>query len=381
MKQAGLLVFQTNKDKTISQSRSNPVTSSNNSVLSQIVNQWAARNHIPINGSFSVTGKCNLRCRHCYSVHQQDHALSTEQVLRILDDLKSNGTLALTLTGGEFFTRKDYRDILSYMCKNKFSIKINSNGTYIDEKLVQELEKYPQLSHLHISLYSADSQIHDSITKVKGSYKKTIQALKLLKETNKIIRINCSVMKSNADTYWSVKKEVGDVLQIPVRYDSRLVAMNNGDKSNLQERADNKQIEDYYLWQLSEKIIDAQTFLHPKRGAYDDQIGLCSAGFSYFAVSEEGDLYPCFQLRKPLGNLVKDKFAKLWKNSLFLNQLRNATHETLSGCLGCEMKSICNLCIGMSDLEDGDVFGKSLECCRDSNIRHKIGAEQGLIQL
>lgn len=379
--QIGLLVSKKGKGLVVPQSNTTHTSLEEKGATLQIVDQWAARNFIPINGSFSVTGKCNLRCAHCYSVHKHTHALSTEQVISILDELKSNGNLALTLTGGELFTRSDYREILNHMCKNKFSIKINSNGTYINETVIQDISEYPQLSHLHISLYSSDPNVHDGITKVEGSFARTVQALKLLKETDKIIRINCSVMKSNADSYRGVKEQIGDSLDIPVRYDSRLVPINSGDKTNLEERVNNEQIASFYNWLLDNGSIDAQSFLHPKMQLDDEQIGLCSAGFSYFEVSEDGDLFPCFQLRIPLGSLLKDNFASLWKESAFLNHLRNATPETLSGCIGCTMKSICNLCIGMSHLEDGNIFGKSSECCRDSKVRYNIGIERDLIRL
>ena len=116
---------------------------------------------------------------------------SAEEFPKILKDLKSNGSLALTLTGGELFTRSDYKVILDFLCENKFSIKINTNGTYINEDVIQTILGYPQLSHIHVSLYSAYPDVHDTITMVKGSFAKTVRALKLLSETDRIVRINC----------------------------------------------------------------------------------------------------------------------------------------------------------------------------------------------
>lgn len=355
------------------------VSNIENNANQQIINQWAARNSIPINGSFEVTAKCNLRCVHCYSIHQNKHNLSTGEVLKIVDDLKANGNLTLTLTGGEFFSRPDYRDILRYLCDHKFAVRINTNGTYINDRVIQDIESFPQLSRIHVSLYSANPQVHDGITKVRGSFQKTLQALHRLKETDKIIRINCSVMNSNIESYRSVKGEIGDKLGIPVRYDSRLVAMDDGNTENLTERASDFQIEQFYNWMLDTQIVDSYTLLHPKRQVKSDQIGLCSAGFSYFAVGDDGNLYPCFQLRAALGNLLENDFATLWNNSSFLNRLRYATNETLVECNTCTMKPVCNLCIGMSHLEDGDVFGKSTECCRDAGIRYQIAVKRGII--
>ena len=58
---------------------------------------------------WSITGKCNFRCRHCY-VDAPDGKLgevSTEQALDLIDQMNECGILSVELTGGEVFVRKD----------------------------------------------------------------------------------------------------------------------------------------------------------------------------------------------------------------------------------------------------------------------------------
>ena len=63
--------------------------------------------------------------------------------------------------------------------------------------------KTPLLS-VQTSLYSMDAAIHDSITKVKGSFVKTKHAIEVLREHNVPMQINCPIMKQNKDSYQSV---------------------------------------------------------------------------------------------------------------------------------------------------------------------------------
>ena len=51
------------------------------------INLWSFRNNIPISGHFELTGRCNLRCLHCYCTFEQKRdALSTQDVFKIIDD-------------------------------------------------------------------------------------------------------------------------------------------------------------------------------------------------------------------------------------------------------------------------------------------------------
>lgn len=337
-----------------------------------LISRWAAANLIPINGSFELTGTCNLRCVHCYSVHQRVHNLTTSQILTIADRLREAGCVSLTLTGGELFMRRDWQTIFQHLSDNNFTFRVNTNGTYITEDVARTLMDYPQLSHVHVSVYSDDPAIHDRITLGRGSWAKSIAALEYLTTyTDKNVRINCTVMRENYPSYRQVKTAIGDPMGIPVRYDARLVAMDDGDTTNLVHRIDDADLRDHYRWMLDQGLVTLERLISPKQ-TQPDQVGLCSAGFSYFSVAYDGTLYPCFQLRQPLGSLLDNDFHELWQNDPFLRQLRTATPATLHDCVGCKLKPYCNLCIGMSHLEEGDVFGRSTECCRDAQVRSGV---------
>ncbi|GAH76784.1 unnamed protein product, partial [marine sediment metagenome] len=58
----------------------------------------------PFMVSYSITTKCNLKCKHCYSESTDQVApdeLSTEEAFRLVDDLSRWGIGLLIIDGGE----------------------------------------------------------------------------------------------------------------------------------------------------------------------------------------------------------------------------------------------------------------------------------------
>jgi MoaA/NifB/PqqE/SkfB family radical SAM enzyme len=294
-----------------------------------VLNMWAFKNHIPMSGHFELTGRCNLRCRHCYGLfHTRKDTLSTEQVFRILDDLRDCGTLGLVLTGGELFFREDILDILRYLSEQKFVVRINSNGTLIDEAMVSAMQDLANIYRIHISLYSSQPEIHDQITNSSGSYHKTLRALRLLKDAGFDVRINCSVMKSNLDTFRKVREQIGEPMGIPVHFDSEIFPKDDGGTENLAERLDPDQLEEYLRGNALKK---AQP---PKQK-------LCKAGFSFFSICEDGSLLPCLKMKRvyrhPLGQLTASSFKEIWQHSATVLDIRESITSQLEGCSLCEL--------------------------------------------
>ncbi len=294
-----------------------------------ILNLWAFKNRIPISGHFELTGRCNLRCRHCYGLFDtKKDSLSTEQVLGILDDLRDSGTFGLVLTGGELFFRQDILDILTYLNEQKFIVRINSNGTLITESVVKAMQELTNIYRIHISLYSAEPEIHDRITKAPGSYYKTLYALRLLQEAGFDLRINCSVMKSNIDTYQKVRDEIGDKMGIPVHFDTEIFPRDDGGTENLTERLDTDQIQRFIRGNAAKKAAP------PKQK-------LCKAGFSFFSICEDGSLLPCLKMKRyyrfPLGRLTLNSFSEIWQGSEAVLQIRDSIENQLKECELCTL--------------------------------------------
>lgn len=70
---------------------------------------------------WSITGRCNLRCRHCYmSAPQAKYGeLSTAQCLRIIDQIADANIGRVSLTGGEPLVRDDFWQLVDALLERR----------------------------------------------------------------------------------------------------------------------------------------------------------------------------------------------------------------------------------------------------------------------
>jgi MoaA/NifB/PqqE/SkfB family radical SAM enzyme len=86
-----------------------------------------------------------------------------------LGQLAEMGCHTVTFTGGEVFVRKDALELMQAACEHGFSILINTNGSLINEAMMQKLEAIrPFIQMVEISFYGATSDIHDRLANRPG---------------------------------------------------------------------------------------------------------------------------------------------------------------------------------------------------------------------
>ena len=72
-------------------------------------------------------------------------------------------------------------------------------------------------------------------------------------------------------------------------------------------------------------------------------VGGCGGGRLYCGLEPNGDIIPCVFLPKVLGNIKGDDFLEVWKNSEFMEIMRDRVDYD-EGCEKCEYRSICGGC-------------------------------------
>ena len=92
---------------------------------------------------WSITGKCNYRCRHCYmsAPDAKLGELSHDDIMSIIQQLGDCGVMSVSLTGGEPLVRSDFLEIVDALLERDIYIReIYSNGALVNEKLLKELD-------------------------------------------------------------------------------------------------------------------------------------------------------------------------------------------------------------------------------------------------
>ena len=234
--------------------------------ITEYLHAKAARQGIPLSGTFELTPLCIMNCRMCYvrMSREQQEAIrplrTAAQWLELGRQAKEQGLLYLLLTGGEPFLRPDFREILAGLHQMGLLISINSNGTLIDESVVRWLKETPPV-RINITLYGASDETYGRLCRNPQGFTQVTRAIRLLGEAGITVKLNCSLTPHNAadlEGIFAFAKEEGLLVQAtsymfpPLRRDPSQVGCN--DRFTPQEAA-------YYAARIESLLNGAEAFL------------------------------------------------------------------------------------------------------------------------
>lgn len=126
-----------------------------------------------------TTNRCNLSCRHCY-VSSGPHGhpgLRADQILCAAQDFRNLfGRKQLTISGGEFFTRKDLVNSLPDLA-SLHDVFILTNGTLLTNDLARIIKPLPIA--IRFGLDGASTSTHDWM-RGEGSFFRLLRGLEYL---------------------------------------------------------------------------------------------------------------------------------------------------------------------------------------------------------
>jgi len=328
------------------------------------VQERARKRRIPLAVTFELTYKCNLNCRHCYIIREKRKELSTAEVRRILRGLAKEGTLFVVFTGGEILARKDFFEIASYAESLGFAWKAISNGTLVDEKIAMRFAELNPLL-LGISLNGFKPETHDLTTGVKGSWKKTMHAIELLKEGKVPLFVQTLALKDNfheldsLNNYFKRKN-------IDYGMGPRLLPKRDGSMKPLEFALSDEQLLMYFIKGTPAKLTKSMAKKTKKAGSWRRQtLVMCGAGLSGCSINPYGGVFPCIQTaRFKIGNLRRKSFSEIWHKSPALKKFRELTEVVKEECNKCEYRWLCTRCFGEETTASKDFQKPYPEACR-----------------
>src|SRR5271154_7202766 len=204
---------------------------------SPVMDRWIRRTverHLPWNVHLDLTYRCNERCVHCYLDHEDYGEMTTLEIEGVLKQLAEAGTLFLTLSGGEIFLRQDLFELIAYARSLHFDVSVKTNALLVDAEKARRLQELG-VRGVQISIYSAEPEVHDAITKVRGSLARSLAAIRLLQEHGLRVKIACPLMTHNLTAYRGVQA-LAEELGIPYILDLTITPKMDGDAGILSLR-------------------------------------------------------------------------------------------------------------------------------------------------
>lgn len=324
---------------------------------------------VPLNVHLDLTYRCNERCDHCYLDHDDKGELTTAEIFGVLQQMAETGVLFLTLSGGEPFLRRDLFDIIERARRFMFSVKLKTNAVMIREQEAKRL-KALGIEQVQISVYSHRPEVHDAITRLPGSLKRTIAAIRLLKSHGLKVTVANVLMRDNLIDGAAVQKLARD-LGANYSLDPTITPMMDGDTSVLRLRIGTDDLSQ--VFHNPDLVGDVDEFCAPPQqddGSVMENVP-CSAGHTLCYISPYGDVFPCVQFPLPCGNIRREKFLDIWKHSAAMNEVRSIRTRDLPTCSTCGNVSVCTRCPGLAYME-GDMRGPSSADCEKSFVRTGI---------
>ncbi|MGB7310485.1 MAG: radical SAM protein [Candidatus Acidiferrales bacterium] len=337
--------------------------------LMQELNSKAQRLGVPLSAHLDITYRCNERCEHCYLDHEDHGEMTTAEIKDLLHQLADAGVFFLTLSGGEALMRRDCFEIIEYARSLMFNVKLKTNAVLIREKEAKRLRALG-VEQVQISVYSHRPEVHDAITKIPGSLKRTLAAVRLLLAQGLRVNVANILMRSNrGDTagVQALAKELGAQYML----DPTITPMIDGNTSVLRHRVDSAELSSYF--HDPSLVGNVESFCAPPEPVDEDVLDRlpCSAGHTSCYISPYGDVYPCVQFPITCGNVRKQKFLDIWRDSPQLNEVRSIRLKHLTTCSSCTHAGSCTRCPGLAYME-GNMRGPSSADCEKSFVRTGI---------
>lgn len=329
---------------------------------------------------FELTYRCSERCIHCYNIgatRNEDEKsargnrdeLTLEEYKSLIDDLYEQGLVKVCLTGGDPFSKSFVWEIIDYLYNKGIAFDVFTNGQGIIKDVEKLANYYPRL--VGVSIYSGIAEVHDYITRVNGSWERSMQVVRQLSSLAVPLNLKCCVMQPNVKSYFMVAdiaKEYGAVPQFEI---------------NLTDSVEGDTCVSKYLRMTPEQLEivlrDDNIAMYvgkeaPNYGGQkkDMEQPPCGAGENSLCITPEGNVIPCCAFHAVFGNIRKESVSDILQNSIDRKYWLGLILNDYEECGKFDYCDYCNLCPGNNFVEHGTPLKASEVNCHMAKARYNL---------
>ncbi len=312
---------------------------------------------VPLNAQFELTYRCNHLCTFCYNAPDGNREMTTPEIFDALRKISEFGVLYMTLTGGEPLCHKDFYKIADETRRLGMALRIYSNGYLMgDPATAKRIADLTPLE-VEISIHGSKAETHDALTRIKGSFEKTIQGVRNLRELGVKIQLKSPITRLNQKELFEIR-DLADDLECYVLFDAVITPKDDGSLDPLSLRPDDEFLTKYW----GEWYLDLHKgALPPKKNhcASDGIEANCGTGRSGFTVDPYGNILPCVAFRRPVANIKRiESLNDVWGSSPVLREVRDIAVEARTRLNKHEDGPyFAGFCMGVAEKQVGDPLG------------------------
>jgi radical SAM protein with 4Fe4S-binding SPASM domain len=341
---------------------------------------------------WNVTRSCNLHCAHCYaSSHDEVYPgeLTTEQAIKVIDDLADYGIPVLLFSGGEPIKRFDLPILVKHAADRGLRPTLSSNGTLMTPEIARTLADAGMV-RAGISLDGLE-QVNDKFRGSKGAFKDALEGIRNATDVGMRVSLRFTMTKQNVDDMpglFDLAEEVGiprvciyhlayagrgeKLLSFDLDNDRRREAVEFIFKRTIQSHATGHNLEVLTVDNHADGPILAMWAREHAPDRADDierlmlKNGGNSAGRGIASIDNLGNIHPDqFWWTRNLGNVLEQPFSEVWEDTDngFLSQLRDRKALLPQRCRDCSWLNSCNGNLRVrGESATGDPFGMDPAC-------------------
>lgn len=305
-----------------------------------------------------LSDSCNLACKHCWiSPDFKENGtggifIKPEYVRSAIKQAKPLGLNSVKLTGGEPLLHPQFKKILTIIREENLSCPIETNGILVDEEMAEFLAIDKRKPFVSVSIDGSSAKSHEELRGVKGSFEKSINAVKYLVKNGIKPQIICSLHKGNFS-------EIGTVVTMAENLGCESVKFNRiqevGRGAGYKEKYGlpikktldlYHYVEDTIIPNTKMRVVfDIPIAFYSLKRFLKRNIGKCNV-LNILGILSTGEVSLCgIGTAVPeliYGHLKNNDLKKIWCESSGLKKLRKDIPAKFTGiCNNCILRDFC----------------------------------------
>lgn len=294
-----------------------------------------------------ITNYCNFRCPHCYVDKKDCNLLGFDDIKVFADELYNLHCNSITLTGGEVFSHKEFYKIYKYLFEKGFIISINTNGSLINDQILELFTEMPPCI-IEISLYGYDDETYKNFTKIDDGFEKVIQNVRKLKKLDINVKLKNLITNTNK-AYFLKIRDLSHQEGCLFRSDYIAFPQTKTNKINFNpEQITVDEVLTYLSRYPSCEEYYLKTFSSAKN---NNKVFKCKLRDDSFFMTVDKNLHMCLCMQS-FGKKYEE--GKLADALLEIRKLKIARYHKNAKCKNCKYIALCRYCPGKFEMSTHD---------------------------